>query len=248
MSEKQQIVVGGKAEDSLQGKYNFDITSLFKQGWELTQQHKWIVVQMSLALFAIACGLVIIAMQGFGVKDIQSMTPETQFYIDLLLTVLVAPFITAIMLTCINHSVGGKSLFSHLFHLLPKSLMLGLTSLMIAVIVQLGMSLFILPGLYLAIATGFSLVLVAEKSLRPGQAIILSIKMVNAYWLDFIKIYAIFLLLFVASIATMGVLLIWVIPLYYHVKGIIYRDLFGITVSTYIDHDGENKHETIFHA
>lgn len=248
MSEKKHNVVGGNAEQSLQGDYNFDISSLFRQGWELTQEKKWIVVQMSVALFAIAMCVVAIAMNAFGITDFRTIEPQLQFYIDMMLTVIVAPFITAIMLTCINHTVGGKSQFSHLFHLLPKALILGLTSLMIAIIIQLGMTLFILPGLYLAIATGFTLTLVAEKGLRPGQAILLSIRVVNRYWLGFIKLYGIFLLLFIASIATMGVLLIWVVPLYYHVKGVLYRDLFGVGVSTYIDQNGENKNESIFHA
>ena len=248
MSDKKTFIVGGDINRSLNGEYQFDISGLFKQGWQLTQQHKWLIVQMVLLVFCIAVAVVVVMLKLLGITDLTQIPADIQRMIDILLTVLLAPFFTAIMATGVNHAVGGKGRLSHLFNLLPKAAFLGLTSLLITLLVQIGLIFLIIPGLYLTIATSFSLLLVAEKQLSPFKAIALSIKMVNRYWLDFIKVYLIFTLLFLSVIITFGISMIWVAPMYYHIQGILYRDLFGIKVMDHTEGQMGEQNESIFHA
>ena len=248
MSEKKPFVVGGDTNNSLSGQYKFDLSDIFKQAWHLTQQHKWLIVQMVLIVLCIAVGLVVITLNLFGIEDLTQIPADVQRMIDIMLTVLLAPFFTAIMATGVNHAVGGKGRVSHLFNLLPKAAFLGLTSLLIALLVQIGLMLLIIPGLYLTMATSFALLIVAEKQIGPTHAILLSIKVVNRYWLEFAKIYLIFALLFFSVILTFGVSMIWVAPMYYHVQGILYRDLFGIKVIDRQDGVSEEQDESTFNA
>lgn len=248
MNDKKTFVVGGDVKNSLNGQYEFDLSALFKQGWQLTQQYKWLIVQMVLIVFCIAISLVVVSLNLFGIEDLTQIPADVQRLIDILLTVLLAPFFAAIMATGVNHSVGGKGRIGHLFNLLPKAALLGLTSLIISLVVQVGLLLFIVPGLYLTIATSFSLLIVAEKRLSPFKAVVLSVQMVNRYWLDFVKVYVIFALLFLTVVLSFGIAMIWVAPLYYHVNGILYRDLFGITVVDKAPGETGGQDESIFHA
>lgn len=63
----------------------------------------------------------------------------------------------------------------------------------------------------------------------PAKAIFTSIKVVNHQWLNFVKLYAVFFLLLLLVLITFGIAMIWVAPFYYNVKGILYRDIFGLS-------------------
>lgn len=230
VSDKQKVNLGGNIQSSLDGEYVFDLSNLFKDAWELTQTNKWIIIQMALVTITIAFLIVVVMLQMMSIDNIQQIPQRAQLSIDLVVTGLISPFIAALMLSAVKHSTDRHSRISDLTSLIPKTLSLAITSLMIALIVNLGILVFILPGLYLSIACGFAILLVAEKNMPPIQSIFLSIRVVNVYWLDFIKINLVFLLLFVLVVLTFGLALIWVAPFYYHVKGILYRDLFGVSV------------------
>lgn len=210
----------------LQANYNFQLRALFEQGWALTQQNKWLLVQSVVLIAALAAIIFIVVLNLFNASATEALTANTRLTLDLLLTILLAPFFTALLLMSIQTSQGVKVSFNSLFDALPYTIPLGLTALISALLVQLGMLLLILPGVYLAIATGFAMPLVVDKQLSPFQAIQLSIRVVNRYWLDFVKLYGLFILLFALSLLTLGLALIWVAPLYYNIKGILYRDLF----------------------
>jgi hypothetical protein len=248
VSEKQKVNVGGDVQSSLNGEYTFDLSKLFNDAWALTQSYKWIVIQMALITIIIAFLIVIVMLQMMGIDNIQQIPQRTQLSIDLVVTGLLSPFIAALMLSAVKHSTNGHSRISDLTSLIPKTLSLAITSLMIALIVNLGLLVFILPGLYLSIACGFAILLVAEKNMPPIQSILLSIRMVNAYWLDFVKINLVFVLLFVLVVLTFGIALIWVAPFYYHVKGILYRDLFGVSTDIEQNPQGTNNDQSTFEA
>ncbi|MCV2884220.1 hypothetical protein OE749_05895 [Aestuariibacter sp. AA17] len=251
MSE-QKIVIGGDVNRSLNGDYQFDIKSLFKQAWALTQENKWQILQMLIFVLGLAYLVVMVLLNISGIDDIQKITLEIQSFIDLTLTFLFAPFVTAIMAVAATHSIGGQSKFSHVFSLLSRTLSLGAAALIVSLCIQLGLGLLIIPGLYLMLATSFTLLIVAEKKQGGIAAMILSIKVVNTYLLDFIKLYLLIGLMSLTVPLTLGISLIWVAPMYYYLKGILYRDLFGITVLKQEDSQfterNESKEESTFDA
>ena len=87
----------------------------------------------------------------------------------------------------------------------------------------------ILPGLYLFVATTFTLPLIADKKLGVLQAIITSCKAVNQFILSFIVLFVIFLVLFLLSIFTFGLAFLVIMPLYFVVTGMLYTTLFDTT-------------------
>lgn len=248
VSDKQKINVGGNLQSSLNGEYTFDLSNLFKNAWELTQLNKWIIIQMTLLTMSIGMLIVIVIFQMMSIDNIQQISERTQLSIQLAIMGLLSPFIAALMISAVKHSIDEPSRISDITSQLPKTISIAITFLLVTLIVNIGLLVLILPGLYLSIACGFAILLVADKNIPPIQSILLSIRVVNVYWLDFIKINLLFLLLFVLVFLTFGIALIWVAPFYYHVKGILYRDLFGVSTDNKQRPSRTNDDQSTFEA
>ncbi|GAB3018148.1 hypothetical protein GCM10027098_11340 [Bowmanella dokdonensis] len=241
------MVLGGSLEHALAGEYKIDLRALLKEGWALSNTNRWVMVQAVLLLVSLTIVGVLAYLKLAEIKGIEPTDPQFLMLAELGWIILSAPLFTGLIMMGINNSVGGICKPEQLFHFLPRTLVLALTALMSGLLVELGMMLFILPGLYLMVATSFSLPLVVEKGLTPAKAIFVSIRVINHKWREFLLLYCLFGCLFFLSIITFGLALFWVAPFYYAVKGLLYRDIFGITVrvdiSTGVQHD-----ESVFHA
>jgi hypothetical protein len=247
VSEDKIEVVGGSLEKTLNGETQLVFKQLLAEAWKITAYTKGVLLQSVLLIFCLAMVLVVIGLRIFAVEDLQNIPTDVGLFLDMLLTGLTAPLITAVMMMGINHSIGLRSQPRMLFNYLSKGAWLAITALMVSVFIQLGITL-ILPGIYLAAACSFALPLLVEKELRPAQAILTSIRAFNKCWLVLSLFYLMFAILFVASIFTFFFALIWVLPLYYNMKGILYREIFGINVSAKQLNSSEKKDELVFHA
>lgn len=234
-------------ENTLAGAYEFNIRNLFKLGWENSKYNLGTLLSASLLTLVIAVLIALIMVQATGTTAVTEIPPDTQFMMDLVITLITAPLMAGLMMMGVNTSIGKKVKTADLFHYLNKTPQLALAALMIALLVNLGISLLIIPGLYISLATNFTLMLIAEKKLRPGMAIILSVKVVNRYLFDFIKLYLLFIAMFFASFLTMGIGFIWTVPLFFNIKGILYRDLFGVIQANNPPRGGD-KEESLFNA
>ena len=122
---------------------------------------------------------------------------------------------------------GVKTSVFTVFQFFPLLLLLALTQLVNSILVQLGVVLLILPGVYFYLASSFSLMLVADRKLTPISAIILSCRVFNAYWAQIASIFGVFFLLFATVPLTFGLSLIWVLPFYFSTMGLLYQELIG---------------------
>ena len=96
-------------------------------------------------------------------------------------------------------------------------------------------------------STGFALVLLVEKKYRPSQAILVSMRVFNRYWGPLSQFYIVSFILFVGGLFTFGIALIWIVPLYLHTKGVLYRTLFGVEVLGQPSTLSNNK-DSVFYA
>lgn len=247
MQDKNKLELGGSMNKALSGDFNIDLQALLKEAWSITQVTKWSLLQSILMVLSL---VFLVVMGSFNLIQSQGadiLNPQVQFYVELLITLLTAPLITGLLMMGINHSVGGVSRPTQLFHFVPRTLILALATLMVSMLVNLGLMLLVIPGLYLMVACSFTLPLVAEKGLTPWRAIYTSVRVVSHKWPQFVILYLLFALLFMLVIATLGIALIWVGPLYYNVKGVLYRDIFGIAVRFKPD-KGDNNAESVLYA
>jgi hypothetical protein len=240
--------LGGSIEQSLQGNTKLDLKALAKEAWMLSQKAKSGLLQG--AMIIVLLGLLLISglQHLFDVDDWAAAPANVRLILQISLTILTAPFVAAMLMMGISHSVGEKPSFSLVLKKVINSALVILLALLVSVLVDLGFALFLLPGIYLGLATGFSMMLYIEKQLPPSQAILQSIKVFNCYWPQLSLFYVITIILFTLGMFTFGFAYIWIIPFYFNFKGVLYRELFGIKVKM-VKADSLNSHgDSIFHA
>ncbi len=152
---------------------------------------------------------------------------QTRFAIgELIMNVILSPLLAGLVMLAINtvrnNGISLFQVFAYISYILP----LGVAFVLINLAVSLGFALFVIPGFYLLMATTFALPLIVDKGVTPFSAIVLSVRMVNAYLFPFTILFLIFVALLFGVIISFGFALIWVGPFYYNVKAVLYQDLF----------------------
>ncbi|MFT5314135.1 MAG: putative membrane protein, partial [Paraglaciecola sp.] len=226
MSDNVRKNVGGSIERALKRELTLDLKALLKEGWQLTQTTKRPLLQGVFFIVSVGFLLIMLLQVLFNVSDLQQAPASMHITLNLLFTVITAPLMTAMMLMGMAHSTGQSIPFITLAKRLTGSALLVLAALMVAVLVDLGLKLLILPGIYLLMATAFTLPLLADKELRPGRAILLSIQVFNRYWRQLVPFYLLSFVLVLIGIFTFFIAYIWIVPFYFNSKGVLYRELF----------------------
>lgn len=240
--------IGGNLESALKGEYQIEVKAILKEGWQLTKNGKSVILAGIFLILFIAMICTSVAFSVLGTYDLNALTPTSRLLLDVSLTVLISPFIAAITMAGVSNSVGAVSPPSFLFYFVPRILILSVASVLVSAVVQLGIIFFVLPGLFLAMATSFTLPLLLDKGLTPARAMMISIKVVSFKWGEFAKIYGFFALLGLLVVVTLGVAIFWIAPFYFNVKGILYREVFGIQVKLLPAGSDKLKADNIFHA
>lgn len=248
MSESSPNSTGGSIQRAINGESVVVLKTAIEEAWQLTKNTKASILQGVFFTLSLTV-LLIVLMQGWlNIENWEEAPASVRLGLNLLITVVSAPLITALMLMGMAHSVGRTAKFIPLAKRLAGSIILVLAAVMITALVNLGMTLLLLPGVYLAMATGFSLPLLVEKKLTPSKSILFSLKAFNIYWRQLIMFYLLFVFLFILGAMTFGIAYIWIIPFYFNTKGVLYRQLFGIDNSEVDTNSSNKKDEAVFHA
>lgn len=232
MNQDKYENVGGSVENSLQGQVELDMQKLAKEAWTLSQTRKGSLLQGALLIFGLVLLCIAILEHIFDIQDWQTAPPNAQLALQIIVTIITAPLVAAMFMTGISHSVGERPAFSMVLRRIINSALVIFLAVAVLVIVYLGFALFLVPGIYLGLATGFAMMLYVEKKLAPSQAIMQSIRVFNRYWWQLSLFYVGAFVLFFIGMLTFGLAYIWIIPFYFNLKGVLYRELFGIRVKT----------------
>jgi len=237
MSEKH-FILGGDIKKSLTEGHRFDLKSLFKDAFVITRKN---YLPLAVASF-VTIGL--LALAYIYIFDALADSDETmQMVLNYIVTLLLAPpLLTALQMMGIHHSVGLKTKANDLFKYFNIILKLSLATMIISLISNLvtlgltqlfgsiGFQLSIVALLYFNMAFCLVNPLVAEKKLTPLLAVTLSFKLVNKNLLQFSFIYLLLMVLFFIAIIPSGLGLLFFVPFYFNVMGIIYRQVCGVSV------------------
>ncbi len=210
--------------------HNLDIKSLFERGNAATKQNFSVILRCMFILLFIGLASLVGFLNIYNIETVQqleALQTETYFF-NMLLTVCLSPLMAGICMLAVKTERKQPINVMSLFMYVPLILWLATAELIISLLIQVGMTLFILPAIYIFITTVFTKFLIADKQLRPFMAIKLSIQMSNQYLLQLTILFAIFFVLFLLGMVTFGLAFIWIVPLYYNVTGILYNDLFGV--------------------
>lgn len=245
------ISVGGSVERAIKGEYSIDVKAVLTEAWQYTLQSR---ISINLALFLVLMfGMIVsyIASSFFGgielvVKEAQTEDSQALQMINVIVTMAVWPFIAGIEMMGVFHAIKKTTHVKMVLSFLHRGSWVALCALLTSLLISIGFQLLIIPGVLLAVMLSLTIPLVVEKKLSPVQAIILSVK---ALRFKIMPLLAIYLVLFMAliflifpiallidsSLAPLAIMaflfgLSYLAPWYYNVKGILYREIFGIYV------------------
>jgi hypothetical protein len=247
VDEKKVVQVGGSIEESLQGQYTIDVSSVLKEAWQLTLRTR-IAINVGLLfilIFAVIISFAISNSMG-GIEEVIK-DPQSSTLLNIVIVLIISPFLVGVEMMGVFHAVGLKTNSKMIFSFLKRGSWVAVCALLTSVLTSIGMSLLILPGIYLSAAFSLALPLVVEKNLSPLKALILSLKVTRFQWSKLVAIYALlFIALFMSllplailaqtQLSVIGVIiflvaLTFIAPLFYNVKGILYREIFGMQLA-----------------
>lgn len=245
MNEKSYVEIGGSIEKATSGNYNLEVSKLLKEAWNITRSSK---LSINLGLWSIfGLGLLVTMIYASFTGGIDSLVEDQQsvLFLNLLLIMLIWPLLAGVEMMGIYHAVGIKTRSTHIFSFLKRGSFVAITATFIWMIVNLGMFLFVIPGVFAAVVTSLAIPLVIEKNLTPFQAIWVCMRAMSFQWY---KVFCIYLLMFIMltvlaiplaaqQAGSFSGLIVFIAgmcylaPWFYNVKGLMYREMFGIRVA-----------------
>lgn len=262
MTEQNKVVsIGGNIESALKGDYTVDVKAVLTEAWQLTQLSRKSINLALLFIFLFGMLVSVIASSFFGGIELVFEDPNLLQLINVIVTIAVWPFIAGVEMMGIFHSLNKRTNAKMVFSFLNRGSWVALCALFTSVLISLGFQLLIVPGIVLAALLSLTVPLVVEKKLSPIQAIILSVKALRFQLIQLLAVFALLSLALVAiiipvalmmqtTLAPVGIILFlfglsYIAPWYYNVKGILYREIFGIYAhaeddTDYIEHSGSD--------
>jgi len=170
---------------------NPDITTCLKEGWDLYQRDPWLLSGATLIV-----GLI---------NFVAGWVPFA--------TLLTYPVLLGgLYLMIMRLDAGERPGMSALFDALPQFLPLVLASLAISALVFIGLILLVLPGLYLALAYGFTNLIIVERKLDFWPAMEASRRMVTEHFWNYLLLMLLFLALCIIGSIPFGLGLLVAVP------------------------------------
>lgn len=234
-SQLQDAPAGAQApsvEQALSRGYDFTIGGLLNEAWQLTKGTKGIIIGGFLIFYV---AILVASFVVGAVLGIFSLFSDNLVLIIIgqLLTTIIAsavsyPFFAGLNMVGIRRAAGQPFSFNEIFSHFGSLVPLLIAAVLMMVLIYLGMILLLIPGIYLAVAYMLAIPLIVERGLSPWQAMEASRKAITQHWF---KVFGLFLLLgliVMVSAIPLGIGLIWTIPLFVMVMGVLYRTIFGV--------------------
>ncbi|WP_234496012.1 hypothetical protein [Vibrio maritimus] len=255
--------LGGTIERAISGKYELKAGAVFHEAWQQTMKHFLSFSPAIVALIVVQLGIFYIALklqlgdpsvilQGFQDPSLLNEGIfQAIFVANFSYEVVSAPVYAGISLMAMSHAAGLTTKPRHIAKGLQYTvpvIIATLFSLMLQGIVSM---IFPFLSMYLSLAFSQSILLICEKKVPPLQSLLLSLRAVNKKIFVLSGIYLLLVLMFIVGAMFYGIGLIFVLPFFFHVKGILYREMFGITLKIVAtedngssDQDGDDNDPT----
>jgi hypothetical protein len=212
----------GSLEDALAGRYDFDIGEVMREAWGLTRGMKASFWGAAIIIYAIFFVLALVA------ASVAGTSVATQFIPSIVLGTLGPVLFIGLVMMGVRRAAGLPINFATAFSCLDRALTVFLASLLSTLLIYVGLVLILIPGIYLAIAYCMTMPLIADRRLRPWQAIETSRKAVTKRWFQYFGLMLVVGLVIFASALPLGIGVIWTAPWAINVVGVVYRRTFGV--------------------
>lgn len=262
---KKEFNVGGSIERALSGQYELKVFTILQEACVLTFKNFLSFSPAIIALFLLQIGVFLGSLKlqyGFLPLFYQKLNlllldPNaaiSEEAIELISSInlavfsfelISAPIYAGVCLMAIHHAVGLKTRF----HFITNGLRFTIPIIFVTAFSLLLQALFseiiALLSFYISIVLSASTLLICEKRVPPLQSLLLSFQATNKKLLPITTLYFIMTMMFILALLFYGVGLPIVLPFIFHVKAILYREMFGIRLQLVAmkspsDHDDKN--------
>lgn len=217
-------VVGGTLEQTLAGNTPWTIDELVRDSWRLVGGFKGTFWLAFLACVAAAMFL------GFVVQIVLEATasvPAAQFANVLLTAFVLWPLLAGLVMLGARRAAGAATRAGMVGDYFSQAGRIAGLSILQMVLVALGFTLFVIPGIYLAVSYILALPLLVDRGLGVWEALETSRRAIGTCWL---RTFGLLLALGCCGILiwiTLGIAAIWLVPLTFIVWGMLYHRLAG---------------------
>lgn len=243
----EMVQVGGSVETAKLGQYQIDIKAVLAEAWQQTKLTRTTFMLSFAVVFAVVSVVLFFVDHFVGGFAQLLKQPEQLSAVQLLITVVSAPFLAAMEMMAVLNAIGLSIKADFVFKFFRRSGFVVLASLICGLLAGVGFNLLILPGLFVLVCTSLINPLIIEKKYSPIQALILSFQALRFQWLKLLAIFGVLFMvvavlmvllslpmmseLMLISLVVSVVVLSYLIPMFFHVKGILYRDIFGLQLA-----------------
>ncbi|MCW8327989.1 hypothetical protein MD588_04140 [Photobacterium sp. SDRW27] len=234
--------VGGSIDKAIKGDTELQAVTVLQEAWKVTAKNFLSFFPAIIGLFLAQVALLMLGLQVqlgdaslffdaiITGQEISADIVQAGYMANFWSDVLSAPLYVGVSMMALNHAVGLPTKPNHLVKGFSFTIVSIITMLITSSLQGIGNALFPLVGLFLSMGFSMAIILVCEKRTTPLKAIQYSLLATLKKLMPMTAIYLVVLIMFFISFATAGIGLIWTLPFFFNVKGIIYRNLFGITL------------------
>lgn len=220
----------GSIEKGLAGDYDFVVSDVLREAWELTKGAKRHILGATMIMYLILLMFnLVVAQMGTAVVEMGfGAIVAFQIFSQLGMIAIMYPMYGGITVIGIRRSVNLPVDVSMAFKYFNKIVPLLIMYVVMMIFVMLGFLLLVIPGIYLSVAYMLALPLIVEKNLSAWQALEISRKAITHRWFKIFWLFFLAGLIMVLSMIPLGIGLIWTLPMMTLVLGILYRTIFGV--------------------
>jgi len=223
--------VSGSTDNNIVAPYDFTITEVFQEAWQRTYGFKSPVLGAVILIFIAFIALGFASFFAINVMTVSSpaVAAVIIYPLNILITLASYPIYAGFMMMGLHRAINAPVNFKMIFSYFSYSLPLIIACISISIMIMLGFFLLIIPGIYLSFAYIFTLPLIIEKDMDFWQAMTTSQKAVHQHWFKIFFTYLLMAVIYFISAIPFGIGLIWTLPLFVALQGVLYRRIFGIT-------------------
>jgi len=226
---------------------DFTVGDTLKEAWQKTKGAKGAIWGAVFAMYLIIFG---ISLAGFyGTQSMMESDPTTAMGVNggvQLVTSWLSMLMTGgLMLIGVRRALEQRVSWKMVFAAFSgkKILSMSIATVLQLLLICLGFLLLILPGIYLTVGYALALPLILDKGLGPWEALGTSRKAIHKKWWTVLGMYLVMMLLYMVSMIPLGLGLIWTVPMFMVLIGVLYGRLFGYSALEEIEEEAEVESE-----
>ena len=225
----QAAEVPVQQDDSL--RESFTVGGALQEAWQLTKGAKgqiWMAILVASLVMLGLGGVVALPALVTGSEATTAAGGWLSAILNIISNILSTILSAGLMYMGVRRATNRSLSWQQLFSGFQMALSICIASILQMILIGIGCLLLLLPGIYLMVGYCLTLPLIIDRRMPPWQAMETSRKAVHKVWWKVFGLFAVSMLIAMVSAVPLLIGLIWTVPMYFVLGGVVYRSLLGI--------------------